>query len=46
MTWQASRFAHAQAVIAMLWLFLGTLKREQATKAFQAMADFRLTKMK
>ena len=33
--WQAGRFGHVQAGIAMLWKFLGTVKRKQAAEALR-----------
>lgn len=33
--WHVGRFEQAQAVIAMLWKFLGTVKRKQAAAALR-----------
>jgi hypothetical protein len=31
--WQARKFEHVQAIVAMLWTFLSPIKRQQATEA-------------
>ena len=33
--WQTLGFAHTQALVAMLWTWLGTKKRNQATRVLQ-----------
>ena len=39
--WQVNNFAHAQAVIAMLWPFLGQIKRAQATRSVAVVTAYR-----
>lgn len=40
-SWRTNRFEHTQAAMAMIWAFLGSVKREQARVAFKLYHDNR-----
>jgi hypothetical protein len=42
--WDVSSFEHTQALMAMLWKFLSTPKREQARLAILAAKDWRINR--
>ena len=39
-SWTAQNFEHVQAVIAMLWFKLSSVKRQQAIKALKAFSEY------
>lgn len=45
-SWRTSNFEHGQAIISLLWKFLGNYRKEQALQALEEMKeDFKLPRM-